>query len=492
MQLFWGDFHNHCNISYGFGSLENALAQAEKHLDFCCVTGHAMWPDIYPRNAETSFVVDFHQRGFAKLQENWPRVLETVNRYNTDRLVTFQSYEMHSSQYGDHHLISPDADLPLIYRDSPKELARDCGRRAIAIPHHIGYTPGYRGISWDAFDRDISPFVEVYSKHGSSMWEGGAFPYYHDMGPLDPRNTVEAGLRRGLAFSFAGSTDHHAGFPGSYGDGLTGVWAEEKSREALWDAMRKGHLYAVTGDRIACDFRLNDAFMGDTTSAERRSMHLQCEGDAPLALVSIYRNGRIVASTVPNPSRGTDPQKRYKLRLELGWGNSADPYHWEGEMKIDGGELIRVQPYYRGRNALSPSDHEANREANTNALDNGCGFDRNRCWFKCDTVRNISTLHPQTNAFVFEICAEPDAVIELTVNGQTHSHRLSQLLDCGYTAHVKPWHSCAYKMYTAVPASCCRSTLEFDDVRESARDVYQAEVIQRNGCRAFVSPIFVD
>ena len=28
LSLYWGDLHNHCGISYGFGSLRNALEQA--------------------------------------------------------------------------------------------------------------------------------------------------------------------------------------------------------------------------------------------------------------------------------------------------------------------------------------------------------------------------------------------------------------------------------------------------------------------------------
>ena len=60
--LLWGDLHNHCGITYGFGSLQNALKIARSHLDFCCITGHAMWPDIYARTPETEFIVDFTER----------------------------------------------------------------------------------------------------------------------------------------------------------------------------------------------------------------------------------------------------------------------------------------------------------------------------------------------------------------------------------------------------------------------------------------------
>ena len=72
MKLLWGDIHNHCGITYGYGSLKNALARAKSHLDFCAVTGHAMWPDIPERTPETAFVVDFHQAGFRKLYDHWP------------------------------------------------------------------------------------------------------------------------------------------------------------------------------------------------------------------------------------------------------------------------------------------------------------------------------------------------------------------------------------------------------------------------------------
>ena len=42
LQVFYGDLHPHCGISYGHGSLEDALRNAKEQLDFCSVTGHAL------------------------------------------------------------------------------------------------------------------------------------------------------------------------------------------------------------------------------------------------------------------------------------------------------------------------------------------------------------------------------------------------------------------------------------------------------------------
>ena len=69
MNIYWGDLHNHCGITYGFGSLENAIQRARGRLDFCAFTGHAMWPDIYSKTPETEFLVNFHEVGFKKLRE---------------------------------------------------------------------------------------------------------------------------------------------------------------------------------------------------------------------------------------------------------------------------------------------------------------------------------------------------------------------------------------------------------------------------------------
>lgn len=490
MNLYWGDLHNHCNISYGFGSLKNALDIARAHLDFCAVTGHAMWPDMYARNDETAFIVDFHRQGFQKLRNNWSEVSKLINQYNDDNLVTFQSYEMHSSLYGDHHFISPDDEFPLIYYNSPAEIVNHCACRAISIPHHIGYTPGYRGINWDLFDEKISPVIEVFSKHGCSMYDDGAFSYYHDMGPLDPRNTVVEGLRRGKHFAFVGSTDHHAGFPGSYGDGLTAVWAKEKTREAIWNALLKGNTYAVTGDRIICSMRLNDAMMGDAVYASHREVCVEAEGDAPIEQMILRKNGRIIATAHSDDSIMRDAEDYYKLRLEMGWSNSADQYHWEGEVILDNGEFVQVKPYLRGRNVLSPADSDANGEDSINALHEILTLEPNRVQFCCDTVCNKSTLHPLTSSFLFEIKAEPNALVTLHVNGQTHVSRLSELLCSGYSSHIKPWHSHAFKMHTARAAQACRARIFLEDAPDQKEDVYWAEVIQSNGCRAFLSPIF--
>ena len=42
LKVFWGDIHNHCNITYGHGDMRLAFEAAKQQLDFVAVTPHAM------------------------------------------------------------------------------------------------------------------------------------------------------------------------------------------------------------------------------------------------------------------------------------------------------------------------------------------------------------------------------------------------------------------------------------------------------------------
>ncbi len=55
---YYGDLHNHCGISYGVGTLEEAFNNARECLDFCSVTGHAQWPDMPEPNEHIQPLLD--------------------------------------------------------------------------------------------------------------------------------------------------------------------------------------------------------------------------------------------------------------------------------------------------------------------------------------------------------------------------------------------------------------------------------------------------
>lgn len=499
MKLLWGDLHNHCGITYGFGALEHALAAAKEQLDFCAIIGHAMWPDMPERAEDTAFLVDFHNEGFDKLKADWEAVRAKIREANIPHeFVTFQGYEIHSSRYGDHHVLSPSDELPLVYADSPQQLAEKLAAyQAIAVPHHIGYSPGYRGIRWDAFRPDLSPIVEVFSKHGCGMTDGSAYPYYHSMGPRDSRNTVFAGLNQGKKFSFVGSTDHHAGYPGSYGDGRVAVWAEEKTRESIWEAIRAGRTYAVTGDKIACRFKVNGAFMGSEVEAkETRQLILDADCADFVDKITVYKNAKpwkvIAGENIPQAETENNGKMKYKIRVELGWGSSEEAYPWNAEARVTGGRLLSADTCFRGQSVLAP-EPGMRENPDINKLGNHVTgqTDQSLTW-TCTTFANPSTLHPATAGVVLEVEGDGTTVLAVKANGITLQASISELLEGSRSMHMKPYSSEAVLIHRAVPETAYQVHLEWEDAeKEKDTDVYHVEIRQSNQQFAWISPVFV-
>ncbi|MGB0582458.1 MAG: hypothetical protein ACPGVU_22425, partial [Limisphaerales bacterium] len=175
LRVLYGDMHNHCGISYGHGSLEDALSNAREQLDFVSITGHAHWPDMPEANERIQYIIDFHEEGFARLKRVWPEMMQTLRERNEEgSFVVFPGFEVHSCASGDRNMLYKDLDGEILYPTDIADLhrqlreLREQGRDSIAQPHHIGYRTGTRGIDWGSHDPEFAPFVEMLSMHGCS------------------------------------------------------------------------------------------------------------------------------------------------------------------------------------------------------------------------------------------------------------------------------------------------------------------------------------
>ena len=108
LKMFWGDLHNHCNITYGHGDMRDAFEAAKEQLDFVSVTPHAMWPDIdselIHNDPRLKWVLDYHTDAFRRLRSgNYEKYVKMTNEYNKEgKFLTFIGYEAHSMKHGDH------------------------------------------------------------------------------------------------------------------------------------------------------------------------------------------------------------------------------------------------------------------------------------------------------------------------------------------------------------------------------------------------------
>lgn len=496
--LYWGDLHSHCSISYGQGTVRQALLRAAGQLDFCSVTGHAFWPDMPTDRSAYAEIIDYHREGFARLARNWNKLLAGQKAATrAGELIALPSYEWHSMEFGDHNVYAPGPELPL--EDAPdlpglREKCRAAG--AIAIPHHIGYAAGYRGIDWRHFRPELSPFVEIFSLHGCSLGESAPYPMLHDMGPRDAGSTAEAGWALGHRFGIVGGTDHHGAYPGSHGDGRMGVFAKELTRDALWEAFLARRVYAATGDKIDARLFVNDAWIGsEITAPGERRLRVQAHGTDALDRVEVIKNGRVLRRLFANESPPDETDRgRYRLRITWGWGRKDRLVRWEGRLSLPEGTITAVDTCFSGQPVVAPKSQSGDEELpDDEDLPHAVveRDERSLVW-RSITKGNPTMRHQTTQAISLELDAPPSSGILVEVNGCRCEYPLAELLHGGRAHYLRGWLSEAIRIGPAVPLEACRAEAEFTDSPDRDVDIYRLQAAQHNGDWAWLSPIWVE
>lgn len=496
LRPYFGDLHNHCDISYGRGSMEEAWANARLQLDFASVTGHAWWPDMPPRGGRLGYLVDYHQRGFDHLASVWDAVQEKTAAVHEDgRFVSFLSFEWHSMRHGDY----------CIYYDGPRgeivrapdiaamrralDAVRAEGGRAMMIPHHICYVPGYRGVHWPDFDPHYSPLVEIVSMHGCAEHGEAPRPYLHSMGPRDDRGSLRAGLAAGHRFGVIGSSDHHAAHPGSHDHGRLGVWADALTREGVWRALEARRTWALTGDRIELAFALNGAPMGaELPATPEREVDVEVRAGGALDYLELVKDGVAVARRDGlGDSPPAEPRFRGKVALAVGWGEPGEPTRWRVKLAVENGRLLGVEPRLRGEEApearfgFDGAFHASRVERKGDAVT-----------LTTRTWKNPGTRSDATQGLALEIEGDGETRLLADVNGQAVDVALAELRHGPRAGLLDGFVSPAWQLSRAVPEVeyAWRWRWHETDPSPDARSYY-VRVRQKNDQWAWSSPVFV-
>lgn len=497
LNVYYGDLHSHCHqVGYGYGSVEEAYRNARTQLDFASVTAHAVWPDLPVGEPRLAGTVQYHQEGFRRAAAAWPAFRELTEAANQPgRFVAIPSFEWHSRRYGDHNIyfngpagdIIPAADLVEL-RTTLRRLQAG-GLDCLLLPHHIGYRQGYRGLSWPDFSAEFSPVVEMFSMHGQAESDDAPYPYLHTMGPRDERSTVQYGLAQGHIFGLIGSTDHHSAFPGSHGFGRVAVWAESLSREAIWQAIRARRTYALTGDRIALTFALNGQPLGSVLPATpEREISLGVVGGGALDFVELLHNNRPIQRWSATDEPVDDGPQPVKVWLEVGWAEKDEFVDWQVELAVQGGELLAVEPRFRGPDIVAPKG-EAPPAVTFSSWSQPAPH---QVRFSTQTWGNPTIFTPATQGLCLEISGDDQTTIAGRINQQPISLSLAELRTGARTGYLGGFLSPAYCFHRAVPRSEYRWQHTFQHQAPGpGRDWYYLRVCQKNGQWAWSSPIWV-
>jgi hypothetical protein len=276
-RIYWGYIHGHTNKSDGMRSPEEYFKNLKRAgLDFGTNTEH---DHLY----ETS------EKDFKEIKE----IVENNNVEN--EFITIFGYEYGTwyTGYGDICIYYKDNSLPILRSEINKynstiKINRNLEpyyQKVLMIGHHTALKPGYR--NWEYFNNKLERLVEIYSSWGNHENS------YEDGNPLPPRykffgygsfarkrgailgregSYVQDALQRGYKLGFTAGGDDHLGlYPsgdidmdnGIYPPGIMAVWAEDLTRESIWNALIDRKCYGTTGPRIIIKFSLQNYTMGD-------------------------------------------------------------------------------------------------------------------------------------------------------------------------------------------------------------------------------------
>ncbi len=500
MKPFFGEIHTHTGLSDGNGSAEDNFRVASAHLDFWAMADHAFDKEV--------FDLDYRKSGpnGQILNDHWQTIQSLCRDYeDPGRFIPFLAYEWTNYQYGHHNVYYLEYDQPLRMPPTLRQLYKAVnGVDVLVIPHHTGYAVGFCGKNWDYHDERLSPFVEIYSMHGSSEEPGGPKPLLTGgswMGPGGAGGSVQEGLARGYRLGIMASSDSHFDHPGAYDNGLIAAYADDLSRRSLWDAFKRKSIYGVTGDRIILDFRINGEPMGSSITARKeRRIDIKVEAWDAVDRVDIIKNNTLLHSFVaPVGSISKSSLSRVRFMVEWGWDRMKHE-EWTGRLQVKGGRIVEAVECRRG-------DVESRLGRGITAIT------RDSCaWTSKPRQVRVGWLartFAEGIAFDVECAQDGEIGVQFDYAGMRREEILNPRDIMGgpkvvYVEHVPPvnngayWDHMAsfakYKIHQGHPVAALTLDLEYSDAPSgrAGTDFYYVRVVQKNGQLAWSSPIWVD
>jgi hypothetical protein len=213
---------------------------------------------------------------------------------------------------------------------------------AQTIPHHPGGGPV--PVDWSIpSDEERETVVEICSIHGSSEAPGVERGIYRPVPGASVREALDAGHRLG----FLASGDTHDGHPGrrtegAPANGLVAFRTGERTRAAVWSALRERRVYGTSGPRILLLSDWGGVRPGSELAAPPAGpVRVRVVAPDPVESVELigpegtlartYGGGRRTECAWTVPSDGPAPPWLY-VRVRLASGEVAwDSPWWTGE-----------------------------------------------------------------------------------------------------------------------------------------------------------------
>ena len=289
-QLVFGNIHRHSDISNCDRDYNGTLDLHYRHAR-----------DVMRENF--SAITD-HGRSCDDL--NWYRYLKTIKLYHFPQFfVVIPSVEWSASErkgieklgeslghynihyFGEEWEAVPYTSLDFGYSDTPDKIWKLLDtKKALTIVHHSADWHHYH--RWDYYHPQFEPVAEIFQDlRGSAEYRGCPGTTGFRQTPREGCFVQDA-LEKGYKLGFIGGGDH-------FGVALAGIYVENLTREGIFEALQKRRCFATTGIKLHIDFRLNNAFMGETlrlSKDEKKIIYAKVLAPESIYSIAIVRNNQ--------------------------------------------------------------------------------------------------------------------------------------------------------------------------------------------------------
>lgn len=449
-----------------------------------------------------------------EMVEQWTYIKNYLGQQNEKGdYISFVGYEWQGTgEDGDHNVYfknDDQADIQLVPRYS-QLVERFKGEPVVGIPHHLAYSLGNRGKNWSTHNEEFSPFVETYSHHGSSERDRTnlTMDRHIHMGPRVDETSMISGIKQGVHFGIIASGDNHE-VPAMVKYGRAGVWADEYSKDGLWDAFTSRRVYGFTDSKISVWAECEGSAMGSQIETEKEEVIINTKVHANNSVerIELYRNGELddIHVVKKQPLENLNGKVRMKFSIECGWGPNIKFFPeftekiWNGSLSVDG-KIISVEQVYSSFD--NSYEQVSDTEVTFSAKSQKSGGDH---WMRDAAMR--------TEGFIFELEGQLDSEIHLEVSGRKEVYTIQQLIEgsqlivfeeeakslmkerTGLEEYYRSdsWYHNAYKvkLHQGAPLAEYDIAASFDISTESDETSYFIKVVQADGQTAWGSPVWI-
>ena len=455
----WADLHGQTENTVGTGSFE-------EYFDFA-------------QNWGRLDVVGHQGNDFQVTHEDWHKLNATIKGYQRkNEMIILPGYEWsgNTSAGGDHNVFFLEDDPPILRSShwqvprvpedelSPahpvnvlfEKLKNLKGFSSLVVPH-VG---GRYANTHDYFDPELESVVEIVSCHGVFEWLLW--------------DTLEAGYRVGVVCN----SDGHKGRPGAEGPGaghfgvkggLTCILAEERTREAVFSALRNRRCYGTTGPRMwlwmdADGHPMGSEYISSTSVLINATVH----ATAPLESLTLYSGKQKVHQVRPMEFNRLDDSSFIRIFWEgARIRGRARRATWDGEIRVDGTKIVSAKTFAFD----SPADGILEE--------------------KSDLVRFRSRTVGDRDGI--ELRLDQSKKGRISFNTQIGSFAL-ELEKLGFEEHIFDYGGMGLKAgIYRYPEKLMSTSLELEYTVKPSSDTqaYLVKAVQTDGHMAWTSPVFI-